>query len=198
MKKLGTPIGDGPGSEKLGVPAPGTPVPEGSGVNDGLLLGLPPGRPGVFVVLRWDLDPERCGAEEGLWPWLLADGVAVVDALVVVLDVVVLDEEDDVVEEEGAADDVDDVTGAGAAADVEDEIGAGAGAEDEVELEVVELDVVLELDEEVLDVDEDDEVEELVVDVARLAAAHVSLTRVGFATGSPIWSTGSPGVMSTL
>lgn len=85
MKKLGTPIGDGPGSdsEKVGLLALGTPLPEGR------LLGFL-----VFFFLEdFDLAFALCladpvvdcdwGWEEGFCPWPFPLGPGVVDERVV-------------------------------------------------------------------------------------------------------------------
>lgn len=79
MKKLGTPIGAGPGndSEKDGFAADGTPLPVGSAAWGRAFLCLAPG----VVTVAGD------GREEDFWPWpaLLGDGV-VLDREVVVED----------------------------------------------------------------------------------------------------------------
>ena len=78
MKKLGTPIGAGPGreSEKVGLLGDGTPLPEGrfdAGLLGFLLWAL--FGAGLAVVCGcW-----VCGCDDDCWLWPLDDGAGVVD-----------------------------------------------------------------------------------------------------------------------
>jgi hypothetical protein len=83
MKKLGTPIGAGPGSEseKVGLVAAGTPLPVGRSFAGELGFAFLP----CFFLGWWAF----CVApvDDGASPWLAPVGIGVVlDELVVVLD----------------------------------------------------------------------------------------------------------------
>src|SRR5579875_3010729 len=92
MKKLGTPIGAGPGSENenVGLLALGTPLPF-RGVIDGL-----PACGGVaffflcffFLALAVGAGAAGCGWLDGFCPWLFDDGAGVVVVLLVVVELV--------------------------------------------------------------------------------------------------------------